>query len=467
MPKQVIPTMLGDRIQDGDYRDALPVNMYVVERKVRGSDGYLINQPGIKPLGETPGSDRGAFFSSRFNKHLRVSGTRLISINMNGSFDDLGAIPGSLQVIIDESFNNVAILAEGNLYYWNPINGLRQISDPNLGTPIDLCFIRGVFLFTDGANLYHTTLADEEIINPTDFATSEISPDPTVSVNRTKANQAIVGDRHTTSYFYFSGGENFAFSTIDGQASKSGPISPNVVAELDGEWFYIGGEKEESLFIYQATGSNHAKISTREIDKILATYTTEELQNASLESRGEDGYHFLHINLPNDTLLFNYTIARKLGVRYSWTKLKTSITLNDGWRGVNGIFDGNLNKWVYGDRSGNRVGTLDNTISTIYGDKTEFLWFTPFVTLDGMSINQITLKTISGFSDGPVPVAISITYNGETYGQEWMAQYSSKNKRDLRFEPRRLGNVDDYVGFKFRATTDGLLNVGAMELDYG
>jgi len=465
--KMPVQTILGDRIESGDYRDALPVNYYVVAREVRGSSGYLINQPGLKKLGDTTGVDRGGFYSAKFEIHFRIAGTDLLSIASDGSTTVLGEIPGSLQVRMAESFNNFAVLANGLLFYWNPTDGFRQITDPNLGDPVDFCWIKGVLFFTDGENLYHTTLLDEEVINPLDFATSEISPDPTVSVNRTKENQVIVGDTHTFSYFYFSGGENFAFTPIDGRSVKSGVISPQAIAELEGQWFYIGGRDEESLFVYQAYGTDHPKISTREIDKILASYSTEELQTASIESRAQDGYYFLHINLPNDTLMFNYTIAKLLGSGLAWTRLKTSENTDDGWRGINGIFDKNVNMWVYGDRFAPQVGTLDNTISTLYEEKTEFIFYTPFISLEGMSINQAMIKTIPGFSPGKATVAMSLTYDGETYGKEWWAEYSEKNKRDLRFSPNRLGNVDDYVSFKFRTVTDSLLNFGSLVIDYG
>lgn len=465
MAKQIIPTILGDRIEDGDYRDALPVNFYTVQRSVRGSNGYLINHPGLVEFAETTGTDRGGYYSTRFSLHFRVTGSDLISVDSDGVTTVLGTVPGSLQVQMAESFNNFAVLADGRLFYYNPTAGFREITDPNLGSPIDICFIAGYFFFTDGENLYHTTIADEEVINPLDFATSELSPDPTLSVNRTAENQVLVADRHTLSWFYVSGGENFAFTLINGKSVKAGPVSTMLITELNGGWYMVGGRKEESIFVYQISGGGLSKISTREIDKILSTYTEEELSSSSIESRSQDGYQFLHINLPNETLLFNLTIAGSLGVDFAWTKLKSSSTNNVGWAGINGVFDPTVG-WVYGDRTSSRIGKLDKSVSTQYGDSQEFLFYTPFVNLSGKSVNQVEIKTISGFSDSEQTVSLSVTMDGQTYGKEYFSNYSEKNNRNLRFELRRLGSSNDYMGFKFRAVTSALLNFGAMELDY-
>ena len=467
MPKQTISTILGDRIENADYRDALPVNMYVVARNIRGSQGYLINQPGIVEFGDTPGVDRGGFYSSRFSDHFRVAGESFISIDAEGNDTTLGAVTGSLQADIEESFNNVCIVADEKVWYYNPTDGFRQPADSKFLGSIDSTFSNGVFLFTDGENLYHTTLLDEEVIEPLDFATSELSPDPTLAVATTPENQAMVFDRFTISYFFFTGSANFAYTRVTGKSLDVGIVGTQCQTELNGQFFILGGSREESLTMYQVSGTSKTKIATREIEKILAEYTEEELQTASLEARGEDGYQFIHVNLPNETLLFNYTIAQSLGVQSAWSILKTSITSMDGWLGINGIRDGRVKKWIYGDRFSARVGTLDNSVSTLYGEKVECIFYTPFIPLNGMSIDEIKLATISGFTDEKATVFVSMTENGETYGFEYSVDYGSKNQRQLRFEPRRWGAVDDFAGFKFRAVTSSSLSFGAMELTYG
>lgn len=467
MPKQPFNLIKGDKIDNADYRDALPVNMYVVKRNIRGSSGYLINQPGISSFGNTQGVDRGGFYSARFSKHLRVTGESLLDISTDGTSVDLGSITGSLQCQMDQSFNNFAIVTDGRLWYYNTTSGFREIIDPNLGTPIDLCFIDGYFFFTDGENLYHTTLADEEVIETLDFATAEFSPDPTIAVKKTKENQVIVFGRYSTEWFVNVGSANFAFQRIQGKAVKAGIVATQCQTELDGRYFILGGRKEESPSIHIISGGSLQTIATREIEKILDTYTEEELQTASLESRVEDGYMFMHVNLPNETLLYNHTLAKSIGQDMAWSILKTSVTSSDGWLGINGIFDPRISSWIYGDRFSARVGKLDNSISTLYGQNVECIFYSPMITLDGMSIDELEIKTISGFTTEEATVSISLSYDGQAYSKEWFNLYGNKNQRGNRFIARRLGYVSDYVGVKFRSVTPSRLAFGSLELTYG
>ncbi len=467
MPTTPITLIKGDRISEGDYRDSLPVNMYAVAREIRGSNGYLINQPGISEFGTTLGVDRGGFYAERFSTHFRVTGEKLIEVSMSGDITEIGDITGSLQAQLDQSFNNFVVVADGKCWYYNPSDGFRQITDPNIGNPIDVCYIDGYFFFTDGATLYHTTLADQEVIEPLDFLTSIFSPDPVFSVKKTKDNQVITFGRYSTEWFANVGSENFAFQRLPGKAIKAGIVATQCQTEMDGIYFILGGRKEESPSIHAVSGGSIQTVATREVAKIIDQYTEEELKTASLESRVEDGYMFMHINLPNETLMYNHTIAKKLGVDNAWSILKTSVTDQNGWVGINGIFDPRISKWLYGDRFSPRIGELDNTISTLYGEKVECKFYSPMITLDDMSIDKIEIKTISGFTVEEATMAISLSYDGETYGKEWFNLYGNKNQRGYRFIARRMGYVRDYVGFKFRAVTPSRLAIGALEVTYG
>lgn len=52
MPELKVNLIKGDRVSTKtDYRDALPVNMYAVQREILGANGYLLNYPGLTQLG--------------------------------------------------------------------------------------------------------------------------------------------------------------------------------------------------------------------------------------------------------------------------------------------------------------------------------------------------------------------------------------------------------------------------------
>ncbi|MBL4613246.1 MAG: hypothetical protein JKY91_05825, partial [Emcibacter sp.] len=147
-----------------DYRDSLPVNMYAIPREILGAKGYMINFYGLKDFAVGKGIDRGGLWVSRdgFQNHYRVSGTDFISVSATGEITVLGTIPGTKQVSITYSFNNVAIVGDGKLYYYNPTDGFRQLTDPDIGSPIDIVWVDGFFFLTDGQKIYHSDSIDEE-----------------------------------------------------------------------------------------------------------------------------------------------------------------------------------------------------------------------------------------------------------------------------------------------------------------
>ncbi len=67
MPEnQPINLLKGDKVgSESDYRDALPVNMSGVSRPMYGSDGYMLQQPGLTEYGTGVGIDRGALWNER------------------------------------------------------------------------------------------------------------------------------------------------------------------------------------------------------------------------------------------------------------------------------------------------------------------------------------------------------------------------------------------------------------------
>ena len=83
-----------------------------------------------------------------------------------------------------------------------------------------------------------------------------------------------------------------------------------------------------------------------------------------------------------------------------------------------GIFDPRLGKWVYGDKIDARFGFLDENSATHYGEKVEWLLFTPFMNIESASIDEMGIEILPGHtvSDNAM-VFFSMTYDGVTFGQ--------------------------------------------------
>jgi hypothetical protein len=470
MPTETINLVKGDKTSiDTDYRDALPVNMYAVERPILGADGYMICYPGLTNYATGLGYDRGANYNDNFAEHYRVSGRNLIKIASDGTVTTLGAISGGLQASMPYSFITQAVITDGKMWLYSPTLGYGEVTDANLGSPIDGTWIDGYYFLTDGSNIYHTDITDETVIDPTQYSTANFSPDPTLGVAKTQDNKVIVFGRYTIEYFINVATDDFAFQRVETRAQKIGIVATHAKCEAGGGFYFTGSRKEEALGVYNLKIGEATKISSREVDKILATYTEPALTNMRMESRMEGGTVFILVHLPNETLCFNETVAKKFGIDVAWTLLKTDVTGDAPYRGINGIFESSRGQWVYGDKQSTDIGYLDNTVFTHYGSMVEWLLYTPILKLEGKTINSLEIETIPGHTTSQdAKVAISMTYDGLTYGNEWYTMYGAPLDYGNRFIINRLGgHIRDYVGIKLRGATTSRMAFATTRLTYG
>ena len=468
-----MPTALnlikGDKMgAETDYRDALPVNMTAVIRDVFGAKGYMIQEAGLTAHGTGAGIDRGGIWNERFQDHYRVSGSSLLSVAASGVSSSLGAISGADIVSLPYSFNTQGIVADGKFWLYSPSGGLVQVTDPDLGSPIDCVWVDGYYFFTDGEYIYHTDISSESAIDPLKYATSEFSPDPTLGVAKTGDNKVVVFNRYTTEYFVNVATDDFAFQKVATRAIKIGIVGTHCKIEVGDTWFIMGGRKEEAVGVHQLGVGAANKVSTREIDKIIGLYNEAQLSVAELETYQEDGYAHVIVHLPNHTLKFNYTVAQAFGPQFAWSIIKSDVLGDNPWRGINGVFDARIGQWVFGDKNGPLLGILDNTVGTQYGNIVEWVMYTPYAYIEDQSIDQLEIQTIPGFTTTvDATVFLSLSYDGVTWGNERTIEYGGPYEYSKRFIVYRLGYVRDWVGFKLRGATRSRMAFTAAVIEHG
>ena len=224
----------------------------------------------------------------------------------------IGDILGSARCRFAYSFQSIMIVSSGNVYRYDGTT-LTLMTDPDFGRPIDVWWADQYYLFTDGEYLYHTDVNDETSINPLKFATSEISPDPTLAGGRTQDNLVIALNRYTSEYFINQANDNFAYSRINQKAVNVGIVSTGGWVEIKGRVYLLGGAKNEAVSVHVLGAGQAESISTRYIDGILESYSETELSTAWLESRVSKQDKFLYLHLPNHVFCLSISIAEKLG----------------------------------------------------------------------------------------------------------------------------------------------------------
>ena len=469
MPVSQLNLIKGDSIgSETDYRDSLPVNMTAVIKPILGAAGYMIQSPGLTQYGTGQGIDRGANWNERQSQHFRVSGSSFISVDSDGNTSVLGSIGGNDTASMPYSFNTQCIISNGQMWLYDTTSGFRQVTDPDLGNPIDGVWVNGYYFMTDGEYLFHTDITDESSIDPLKFATAEFSPDVTFGVGKTQDNKVMAFGRYSIEYFVDQANANFAFTRVESRAIKIGIVGTHAKVEMGGKWYILGGRKEEGVSVHVVGVGASQKVASREIEKIIGQYTEDELTSAVLEAREEDGYSHLIVHLPNHTLLLNETALSSVGVDMAWSILKSDANGDMTWRAKHGVFDPRKGVWVYGDKRDSKLGILDETTAEHYGEIAEWTLDTPFVYLESMSINELEVKTISGHTSTlDASVFVSLTYNGVTYGKEWVQLYGSPQSYSTRFIVRTLGYVSDWVGFRLRGASRSRMAFSRATINYG
>lgn len=459
----------GDKVNDNvDYVDAIPVNMFTVQRQILGGDHYMINFYGLSSFAEGVGLGRGGVWVSAtsIEGHYRVSGTSLLRLGADGTVENLGKISGAGKVSFAFSFDNLAIVANKTLYYYSDDNGLRKIDDQDVGEPIDIVWVDGYFVLTDGEDLYQSDIDDETQFSPLNFGNAQFRPDSSKGLGLNEDNEVMAFGEFSTEYFKNVGLDNFAFQRIEGKAQKIGILGTHCKVEANGQWYTLGRRLETSPSCHLVSVGQEQDISSRAVDQLLATYNPDDLSSSFVNAMVIDNTQFIIYQLPAHCLLFNSTIAASKGVDNAWTILKTDVLNDTKFRGQNPVLDPRNSKWIVDDNRTNIIGYLDRSICTHYGDKAEWLMFSPFLNLETLSIDLLEIKTISGISPNEdATVSISTTVNGRTYSNEYWDLYGDNYDYNNRFYLTNLGYVREWIGFKFRGVSTSRMSFANFRIE--
>lgn len=465
-----LPLIKGTRVEaDAEWRDSLPVNMVGFAQSIGSWSGYLRTVDGLTSYATGEGQDRGGIWSDRFRKHYRVSGQSFIEVGQFGETTSLApatTISGSGQVNLDNSFNSVAFVANGDYYRWDG-STLTNIGRPAGAEPlIDLCWIDGYYIFTDKENLWATVINDETSFVPNGRAGSDFAPDAIVGVAKSTDNKLMVFNRYTTERFYNNAGPQFPFARIPNAAIPIGIVGTGAKADIgDGRFIVFGGGKEYSPGFYLLT-NGYQNIGTKEIDSIIDDYSDFELASIQIEYRDTRDQELVICHLPRNTLVYDITLSKSLqqNIWYEWR------SGDDPWRAINGVYDprnidNEASGWIYGDQQDATIGKLDESVCTQYGEVVEWACKSPLVRV-GTTVRVAELVTAPGHSSVKDDVVyMSTTKDGALFGPEILLPRGAQGDYQHRIIERRLGDYPRWMGIRLRGKSAGVFSVTGVEIN--
>jgi len=445
----------------GDFRVEYPRNMIPVIMKSGISEAYIRPADGIIGLGTGPGVDRGAI---EWNGLLyRVMGTKLVSISSTNVVTVIGDVGGTGQVAFDYSFDYLAIASGGKLFLYRTSTGLQQVTDPDLGTVVDVVWVDGYFMTTDGEFLIVTELNNPFAVNPLKYGSAEADPDPVVALLKVR-NEVYALNRHTIEVFDNVGGQLFPFQRVEGAQVQRGVIGTHACCNFMESIAFIGGARNEAPSVWLITGSNAERIATREIDQLLTEFTEDELSTVLVESRVDKGYRHLYIHLPNQTLVFDAAASTAAGAPV-WFTLATSLVGNSQYRAKNLVWA--YNRWNVGDPASTAFGYLSDSLSSHWGvlNGWQFSTIILYNESRGLLFHELELVALTGnsiFGTDP-SIWTSYTEDGLTWGQERVCKAGMTGARGKRLSWLQQGRMRQWRAQKFRGTSDAQLTVARLE----
>lgn len=390
-------------------RVSYPLNLIPVAQQSGVSQYYLKPADGIVETGTGPGVDRGAIL---WNGVLyRVMGSKLVTVGDDGTVTEIGDVESDgKQVSMDYSFDRLAVVSNGKLFYYNGTT-LSEVTDPDVGTPLDIVWVDGYFFYNDSdSNLVVTELADPAQIDPLKYGSSEIDPDPVLAVAKIK-NEPYAINRYTIEVFRNIGGTGFPFQRITGAYIEKGAVGTHAVCEYGSGLAMVGGGRHEQPSVWIAATGQTQNIATREIDEILATYTETQLSDILVEYRNDRSSQLLYIHLPDRTLVYS--------ADGTWFVLTSDARVDQfsQYRARNIVWA--YGKWCVGDPTSSRVGYFTDDVGEHWGDKVRWEFGTQMIFNEtlGVIMNQMELVTLTGSVALTSEPKISTSYSLD--GQVW------------------------------------------------
>jgi hypothetical protein len=444
-----------------ELRTSYPVNLVPVPKQSGISNGFLRPGDGIVSNGTGPGIDRGGIEWN--GVCYRVMGTKLVSVESNGVISVLGDVggPETGLVTFDYSFDKLAIASGGRLYYWDGV--LSQVTDPDISVVLDVAWVDGYFMTTDGEFLIVTELSNPPEVNPLKYGSSEVDPDPIVAVLKLR-NEIHALNRHTIEVFDNVGGELFPFQRIDGAQIQKGCVGTHACCVYMDRIAFLGSGRNEAPSIYVGASASTQKISTQEIDSLLLTYTESQLSQVKLESRNDKSNQYLYVHLPDRTIVYDAVASEALGEQV-WFTLSSSLVGFSQYRARNFVWA--YDKWLVGDPQSNDVGYISSSVGHHWGQQVRWEFGTVIVYNEGKGaiFNQLELVSLTGSIEvGKNPqISTSYSHDGQSWSQDRSISVGTSGNTKKRLAWFQQGHMRNWRVQRFRGDSDSHVSFVRLE----
>lgn len=333
----------------------------------------------------------------------------------------------------------------------------------DLGEVVDVTRNRGryIWLQKGGDRFGITDIEDEskpDRYNP--FYTAESQPDGIISVSSWR-DMVICFGASTIEYFSLTGSTSATQQIYAMQPAymvQIGIAGRDAKCKFGDSYAFISNPANGAPSVYLLGSGSASAISTASIDKIIRSYTADELSGAVMESVKFDGHELAIIHLPRHTLCFDGTGSQQYP---QWCILKTGL-YDEPYRAIDFMYEDN--QITVGDKKSGLVGKLAFDKSSQYDQQAEHILYTPMVKADNARIFDLELEASTGVAQIADRLFLSATTDGINFGREQMIDQNAPFRYDMRAIWRRAGRVRKNIGFKIRVITKSPVTLSDLSM---
>ncbi|UWX75372.1 packaged DNA stabilization protein [Burkholderia gladioli] len=476
-----IPLASGSYTDVGaDFRTSYPRNLIPVMKATGISKMYLRSAEGLTRFDVNPpsisGSDRGAI--NWLGTCYRVIGTSFVSVNASGTVTVLGTLPDDGRpVAMAYGYTNqgIGIVSANQLFFYTiqkpdgstqPTPTLQKCTDPNVGLPTFLLWMAGYFVLIDGSTCYVTQLNNQFTFNSQLFGSDSNAADPLNSLLKFR-NELYMCNRYTIAVFDNTGGTGFPFTQNEGATIQKGVVGPFGITLTSQGFAFIGSAQDEAPSVWLSVGLGIAnKIATREVEMVIAKYTEELLQSATIEYRAEKEQQFIYVHLPNETLVYDVAGSQAAEIPI-WFFMDSSADGSGVWRAWHPVYA--YGKFLMGDKQDQRIGFIDSSTAAQYGVNARWQFDTilAYNQARGYAVNSLEL--IGTYGRAPLgesdTMSMQYTNDGLSWSQPRYISMGVQGKTLQRAQWRPKHFFRNFRGYRFAGFNATPISFAALEAD--
>lgn len=469
MPITQLPLMkgVGKNYRNADYVDFLPVNMLATPKEILNSNGYLRSFPGITKLYDADGVSRGAAFNTAQNAVYRVMGGKLYK-----GREVVDDAPGTGRAPMAHGRTSQAIRVNGEIRQYRYDGTIRTITNwpdasgytqYDLGVARDLTRSRSRYAWSkDGTDSWFISDLEDET-HPDRYAgeyRAESQPDGIMGLG-TWRDFILCFGTSTIEYFSLTGATTQGAAIYVAQPSlmvQKGIAGTYCKTPFADTFAILSNPATGAPSVYLVNSGQAVSIATASIERIIRSYSADDLAKGIMESLRFDAHELLIIHLPEHVLVYDASASQN---GPQWTILKSGLA-DDAYRAIDFMYEGN--QITCADKKSPLCGQLTFESSGQYGKEQEHLLYTPLFKADNARVFDFELESSTGISQYANRLFLSASTDGVNYGREQMIEQNAPFVYDKRVIWKRIGRIRKNIGFKVRVITDSPVTLSGAQV---